>query len=258
MPSGQALDRSSAVPLYYQLQELLRQQIESGVWEVGDLLPTEHELCDRYGVSRVCVRQALAILEADGAIDRRRGRGTVVRPSRLAIGVGGLARALLVPAPIPPTVRVLDRRLGSVEASVANVLSAPPEEILRLTTLWSVGETAHAIGLSFFRLADIPWLDCAAVVGRPIVLNGAAPKLKINEAELSVETTECGRYEADLLGVAVRTTLMVTVSVHRAELPGGERVLEVMRLGFRGDRVQLRFRGTPVAAPEPSAWAFDV
>lgn len=253
----EALDRSSAVPLYYQLQELLRQQIESGVWGAGSALPSEHELSGRYGVSRVCVRQALAILAADGAIDRRRGHGTFVTPNRMAWSVPGLARTLVQPGIDPPLVRVLDRRLGSVEASVCRVLQAPPEEILRLTTLWSVGALACAIGVSFFRAADVGWLDDAIVLNQPIRLPGAAPQLLIGDAEVSIETTTCGRYEADLLGIAHHSTLMVTVSVHRAAMGDGERPLEVMRLGFVGDRVQLRFRGVPVANPLPSAWAFD-
>ncbi|UUY04517.1 GntR family transcriptional regulator [Svornostia abyssi] len=253
MATGPRLDRASAVPLYYQLQELIRQQIESGAWQPGDPLPSEPELCRLHGVSRVCVRQALQILEADRAIVRVRGRGTFVAPARQASGVRGLARTLLDPGANPPTVRVLDRRAGDVELSVARVLGAAPDEILRLTTLWSVGPTPIGIGLSFFRVADVPWLDEAAVDGEDLAV-ADPPALVIEEADISVETTACGRYEANLLGIPDGATLMVTVSVHEADMPDGRRPLEVMRLGYPGDRVQLRFRGTPVVGPAPYAW----
>jgi DNA-binding transcriptional MocR family regulator len=52
----QQLDRRSFVPLYYQLQEALKEQIESGLWKSGDPLPSEPELARRFGVSRVVVR----------------------------------------------------------------------------------------------------------------------------------------------------------------------------------------------------------
>ena len=72
------LDRSSFVPLYYQLQEVLKQQIESGLWPPGSPLPGEQSLGRQFGVSRVVVRQALSILADDRQIRRVRGVGTFV------------------------------------------------------------------------------------------------------------------------------------------------------------------------------------
>ncbi|MBO0874323.1 MAG: GntR family transcriptional regulator, partial [Pseudonocardia sp.] len=60
--------------MYYQLQETLKEQIESGVWAPGDMIPSEPELARRYSVSRAVVRQALAILEDDHQLVRVRGR----------------------------------------------------------------------------------------------------------------------------------------------------------------------------------------
>ncbi len=57
-----------AVPLYYQLGSVLREQITSGRFTPGDRIPTEAELAGEYGVSRITVRQALAALEEEGLI----------------------------------------------------------------------------------------------------------------------------------------------------------------------------------------------
>lgn len=72
------IDRSSPVPIYYQLQTILRRQIEEGVLQPGDQLPTELELCSRYGISRSPVRQALSELAYEGLITRRPAVGTFV------------------------------------------------------------------------------------------------------------------------------------------------------------------------------------
>jgi len=72
------LDRRSSVPLYHQLLELFQQFIESGVWSPGARIPTERELSEKYGVSKITVRQALAILVKEGRIERQIGRGTFV------------------------------------------------------------------------------------------------------------------------------------------------------------------------------------
>lgn len=64
-------------PLYDQLVDLLREKIENEL-QPGDLLPSERELSERYGLSRTTVRLALKELETLGLIDRRHGKGTFV------------------------------------------------------------------------------------------------------------------------------------------------------------------------------------
>lgn len=72
------LEREAPVPLYYQIELKLREVIESGKYRPGDRLPTEKELQEHYGVSRVTVRTALRRLEEEGLISTHRGRGTFV------------------------------------------------------------------------------------------------------------------------------------------------------------------------------------
>ncbi len=68
-----------SIPLHHQVERLLRARIESGEWEPGEQVPTELSLVRRLGVSRNTIREALATLERDALIVRRRGRGTFVR-----------------------------------------------------------------------------------------------------------------------------------------------------------------------------------
>ncbi|HRH41151.1 MAG TPA: GntR family transcriptional regulator [Pyrinomonadaceae bacterium] len=69
---------SKRIPLYYQIENVLREKITSGIFVEGERLPTELELIEQYGVSRITVRQALQALTEDGLIDRKQGRGTFV------------------------------------------------------------------------------------------------------------------------------------------------------------------------------------
>jgi GntR family transcriptional regulator len=73
------INRASPIPFYFQLAELLEHEITSGRWEPGTRLPSEPELCDRYGLSRTTIRQALARLEQRGLIERLKGQGTFVQ-----------------------------------------------------------------------------------------------------------------------------------------------------------------------------------
>ena len=75
------IDRGSPVPFYFQLAELLEEEIVSGRWEPGARVPSENELCWRYGLSRTTIRQALGRLEQEGLVSREKGRGTFVSDS---------------------------------------------------------------------------------------------------------------------------------------------------------------------------------
>ena len=66
-------------PKYLQVADVLRKEIAEGVFRDGQTLMTEEELRFRFNVSRQTIRQAIALLEEDGLVDRRRGSGTYVR-----------------------------------------------------------------------------------------------------------------------------------------------------------------------------------
>jgi GntR family transcriptional regulator len=68
--------------LYLQVANALKDEIVSGVFPIGSLLPTENELCARFSVSRNTVREALRRLREEGLISSRRGAGSTVEPPR--------------------------------------------------------------------------------------------------------------------------------------------------------------------------------
>ena len=74
------LDSQQPVPIYYQLKQLLLEDIINGTYAPGEKLPTEHELCDRYDISRTPVTRALTELAEEGVILRHRRRGSFVNP----------------------------------------------------------------------------------------------------------------------------------------------------------------------------------
>lgn len=69
----------SSVPIYVQLGDVISQTIEDGTYKPGDKLPSENELCNKYGISRITVRQALSLLAQKGLIYSMHGKGTFVK-----------------------------------------------------------------------------------------------------------------------------------------------------------------------------------
>lgn len=76
-----------AVPRHRRLYETLRKHIIDGVYEEGDLLPSENELCQIYGMTRPTVRQSLAALANDGYIRKHQGKGSIVHRLPREIGI---------------------------------------------------------------------------------------------------------------------------------------------------------------------------
>ncbi|WP_243167473.1 MULTISPECIES: GntR family transcriptional regulator [Lachnospiraceae] len=75
----QKLDFSGREQLYYQIYDIMFQEIVNGKYAEKDLLPAESELMERYGVSRATVRRAMDLLKDEGLIEKKRGYGTYVK-----------------------------------------------------------------------------------------------------------------------------------------------------------------------------------
>ena len=75
------------VPQYRKLYEILRKHINDGIYKEGDLLPSEYELCQIYGMTRPTVRQSLGALANDGYIRKHQGKGSIVHNLPREIGI---------------------------------------------------------------------------------------------------------------------------------------------------------------------------
>lgn len=75
------MDKS--VPLWLEISRKIENDIESGKFAVGDILPNEYQLCEIYSVSRITVRGALARLNDLGKIKRVKGKGTIVTQEKI-------------------------------------------------------------------------------------------------------------------------------------------------------------------------------
>ena len=71
--------KQSCKPLYKQIKDIVKKQILTGNWAVGERIPTEKELSQKFNVSRFTVRQSLMELTSEGYLQRQAGRGTFVK-----------------------------------------------------------------------------------------------------------------------------------------------------------------------------------
>jgi GntR family transcriptional regulator len=135
---GWAISPEGGLALYRQVKDDLRRRIESGELTPGASLPSERELCERYGVSRPTLRQATQDLVRDGLLVVRRGVGTFVAQPRVRQQLGsvlGFTEKMASEGRRAST-QVLEHRVGPAKefgASIAVELElAPDAPVLRV------------------------------------------------------------------------------------------------------------------------------
>ena len=77
--TNKLIDRSSPIPAYQQIANDISKRIAQREWKINDKLPSEQELAQNYGVSRVTIRQAMAQLERDGLIEKVSGKRSICK-----------------------------------------------------------------------------------------------------------------------------------------------------------------------------------
>ena len=131
--SSNSIDFTSNIPYYIQLIELLKHKIESAIWNPGDQIPSEFELCETYKVSRTVVRQSLKELELEGLIFRRKGKGTFIAEAKINESLVQKLTGFhqdMIERGITPITEVLRFETVPATSKVANFLQLDPSELV--------------------------------------------------------------------------------------------------------------------------------
>ncbi|RCK76935.1 MAG: Transcriptional regulator, GntR family [Anaerolineae bacterium] len=117
------IDRDSFEPAYIQLANILRRQIAEGLFRPGDQLPSESQLCHRYGISPMTVRRTINLLADEGLISTAQGRGTFVKSIELSEATFGLQELKDLFKPDQQAqIKLLDARVVSADERTARKL----------------------------------------------------------------------------------------------------------------------------------------
>ena len=76
------INKFSPIPLYLQLKDSIIENIKNGIYQPGDKIPTEEEICNTCGISRSVIKQALSELVSEGYLMRYKSKGTYVKSNK--------------------------------------------------------------------------------------------------------------------------------------------------------------------------------
>ena len=231
--------RQSRSPLYLQIAEILRQNLGRGVWTPGELLPTISELSAEYSVAKITVRQAVKILEEEGLLDSRRGRGTTVLPppparDRLHLGARLSTLVDLYRGDKPALVLLEDRDAEVPGEPLIGELSDKGYHLLRRTHARD-GETYCVISIYFDKdLFARHEAEFRTQLALPVLVD--SDDIDVARARQSLTIGKCDYELAVLLSLAVGDPV---VEVRRVICDRDDRVLYFADVTYRSDFVRL-------------------
>jgi len=238
------IDFNSAIPYYYQLQQYLEEKIRSNVWQPGQKLPSEKELCEHFGVSRTVVRQALDELASRNLIVTNKGRGSFVEPQKNALQLmqtltgfydDAVSRGLSV------FTKVLQLEVQSADEEIAGFLEIPiNSRVIFLRRLRYInGEPVVLVN------TYIPESLCPGLVNEDLsdksLYHTLSEKygLRIAEGLRTIESVNASHPMAKQLGVPDGTALILLKSITRLS---DKTPLEYYISWHRGDRSHFQVR----------------
>lgn len=234
------LDRSSPVPLYHQLKEILRTQIENGVWKTGELIPNENQLAEDYGLSRGTVREAMDDLVREGMLNRQRGRGTFVASPKLEQGILSLysVHEYTKQTGHTPSSNIIDFVIENANKKIAEHLSLPLESpIYKLTRVRLVDGEPIMFDRVYIPAGEIPNLqekDLTKTSLYEILANDYG--VVLGKAMQTFEPVLIDQYESKLLKVDKGApALLIERITHRSN---GSPIV-YSKIIIRGDRCRF-------------------
>ncbi|MGQ9622581.1 MAG: GntR family transcriptional regulator [Candidatus Caldatribacteriaceae bacterium] len=213
------LSQTADIPLYFKIYKTLKEEIESGVYKVGDLLPSEDELEKRFGTSRTTVRSAVGELEREGLVLRKRGKGTIVQEPKTAQNLNFISSFT----------ETLREKGIQVDTGIVTIelIPAPPKVITALSLekgekVYLVQRTRLANGIPIAFMSNyllarvVPGLEHKKEALRELGLYQLLEEeygLVLHRAVETIEAYLSGPLEADILQVPEKIPLFHTVRI---------------------------------------------
>jgi len=231
------INKSSAVPYYQQLAELLRGEIALHQPDSGGVypLPSENELAERHGINRLTVRHALDVLERQGLIFREKGKGAFAATRRVEHELTRLVS----------TTEIMRQRGWALVTRVINLCQAPALPHITQTLELGPGEPVYE--LQRLRIVDeVPISLQTAYL--PVKL---CPRLEENDLTSSLYRLLESRY-----GLLLWTGQETLRARGATELEARQLQVRIGTPVMYSERVSYSSKGTPVEYLE-AAWRGD-
>lgn len=233
------INKNSPIPIYYQLEEHIRDLIDKGELKPGDSLPAEREYAEKYQISRMTVRQAFTKLVNEGYLNRLQGKGTFVAERKIEQTLHGLtsftedmrARGLV------PGSRLIHFEIIPATRAIANQLAVqeygPVFEIKRIRL---ADEVPMALETNYISANLVKGLTEKIVNQSLYAYMEEQLRLRIDHASQVIESSIATQSEADYLKITNGAPVMM---IQRQTFLLDGTPVEFVKSIYRADRYKF-------------------
>ena len=233
------LDKQSPIPIYIQIEEQLKQQIQQGDFPVGTAISSERELTERFDVSRMTVRQAITNLVNEGLLYREKGRGTFVASPKVEQPLNGLTSFTedMMARGMVPSSKMINFEILEPDSDIAVALQlAQGDKVYFVERIRFADDKPMAIERTYLPVERFPDLDQNSFKGSLYAMIEKDQQLTISRATQLMEAGLVKKEDADLLHIKPPAAILM---IERISYLAGEMPFEVVRSTYRADRYKF-------------------
>lgn len=233
------LDKQSSTPMYAQIEEYLKCRILQGEFAIGMAIPSERELTDMLGVSRMTVRQSITNLVNEGLLFRERGRGTYVSSPKVEQALSGLTSFTedMIARGMAPSNKLIsfERVLPTVDIAQGLQLNEG-DEVFAVKRIRYADDKPMAIERTYIPVKLVPELDRNALSGSFYVFIEKNSEHKISHATQHMEAVLVKKEDAELLQITMPAPILI---IERKSYLTNDLPFEIVRSTYRADRYKF-------------------
>ena len=211
--------RKSPIPLYHQIENILERAIRIGTIKPHEKVPTEHQLCDIFGVSRSVIRHALKGIEDKGLVLRSPGRGTFVAETKYSLhtleGLKGFFQDVETAGSFPRS-KMLEKEITLASGKISQALQVPEgSPVLFINRLRFIDDVPFLISRTYLALNRIPvqFQEEDFETQSLYALLEEKYGYEISYSQRFLEATHATRNEAKLLTINQGDSLLLTRTI---------------------------------------------
>jgi GntR family transcriptional regulator len=221
------IKKNSPIPIYYQLEELIKELIEKGELKPGDAIPPEREYAEKFQISRMTVRQAFTKLVNDGYLHRIQGKGTFVAERKIEQPLQGLTSFTedMKARGLKPGSQLIHFEIIPATAQIANQLS--------------IQEYGPVYDIKRIRLADDVPMALETNYISANLIKGLTEQI-VNQSLYSYIEQQLG-FQIDHAAQVIESSIANQIEAQHLNIKKGSPIMLIQRNTFLEDRTPVEF-----------------
>ncbi|MFB6467343.1 GntR family transcriptional regulator [Cytobacillus sp. Hz8] len=233
------IDKNSPIPIYYQLEELIKGLIEKGELKPGDSLPSEREYAEKYQISRMTVRQAFSKLVNDGYLYRLQGKGTFISDRKIEQPLQGLTSFTedMQKRGMKPGSQLLDFKIIAASLQIASQLNIQENEpVYEIKRIRLADDVPMAFESTYISANLIKGLTIDIVHKSLYSYIEEQLHLRIDHATQIIESSIANQLEAQYLNIKNGAPILL---IQRNTFLQDGTPVELVKSSYRADRYKF-------------------